>query len=211
LGPADDEPPRVLLASMIDVEYALRVESPTFDVLVESQRSFDDENGALRDERPILLPRLFEHQSFEAGAAIVQREYHASAALAYVEHPARNRHGLASKAKALVRRRRRSGAGDICNAPAHDRANLRLELFERVAGQIQAERVALAFESHTPAPFGQRLRLEGNRCGRVRGQQTDEIVLTGDSGPYGLSGELDGSRQRRHQRRAVRSQAIRRP
>ncbi len=160
-GPTNEETARVLLARAIDVDHALCREPPPLDVLIEAKRALHDENGALRNERTILLPRFFEHRRFESCAAIVQREDHAPAALADVEDHARDRHGLALEAKSLVCGRRRPIAGHVCDPPAHDRTYLRFEFLERMARQVKPKGVTLSFEPHAAAPLGQRLGFEG--------------------------------------------------
>jgi hypothetical protein len=90
--------------------------------------------------------------------------------------------GLPRNCEAFVGARRRAIAGDVGDAAADDRPHLVLEFFERMSGEIQPERVALAIEAHAAAPVRQHFVAErdGRPLRRVV-HQPEHVVLAHDA------------------------------
>ena len=135
-------------------------EAPVVDEVVPAQAALDHQDRILRDQRAVLLVDVLEHRDLEAAAAVVEHEAGASAALADLEHEARDGHVAARAAPRCPCPRSgadRLRAADVGDPPAGDRPQLALVLGDRMAGEIEAERLALAREPDGLAPVGQRL------------------------------------------------------
>ncbi len=91
----------------------------------------------------------------------------------------------------------------------HEARQIRFEAVDRVPGEIQAERLALAGEPHRLAPIRQGCPSLRRRGGRTRlGTEPEEIILTCLMGACVLLTELHGGRQARHQGRPVGAEVI---
>ena len=157
------------------------------------------------------LVGLLEQQHLDAPGTVIERHQHARAALLHlVDEP---RHGdLTTAAEAPgLEPGDRTVADQVADAVSHEARQAGLEAPERMSGQIQAERLALAGEAHRLAPLGQRGRAcRGRRAGALGGRgTTEQIVLPGLARPCALVAEVHGGAEPLHERGAVGAEASR--
>ena len=155
----------------------------------------------------MLLPDVVEEAHLDARAPVVEHERHARTAPAHLQHEAGDRHVLAA-AEALLRLRPRPA--EVHDARRRDLPQLLLVFGDRMAGQEQAERLALALQPLRLAPLRKHRDLD--RRAFVAGDGTrkaaEEVVLPRGMGARALLAELDRGRQHLGERGARRAEAV---
>src|SRR5205823_13584765 len=125
-----------------------------------------------------LLPGLLEQHGLDAPGAVIECQDHPRPAFLHlIDEPG---HGdLPARAEApALEPGDRPVTHQVADAVGHETRQTRLAALERMAGEIQAECLALPRQAHRLAPLGQHRAAEQPRGARARlAREPEQIVL----------------------------------
>src|SRR5579862_4231122 len=147
---------RAARAQLLELADAPRREPPRVAELIETQRSFHQHQRVLHDEVAVSCPGLLEQHDLEPPGAIIERQDDARAALAHLIDQARHRNRPARAGSSRLEARHRPVADQVADAMRDEARQARLEAHQRVPGEVEAERLALAGQPHRLAPLRER-------------------------------------------------------
>src|ERR1700747_357168 len=193
---ADHQAPRLLLAQLVELVDAPRGEPPGVAELIEAQQSLDDDERILGNQIAVLVPGLFEQHRLDAPGAIVERQDHPWTAFLHLIDEPGDGDGLPAAEAPRLEAGERAVAHEVADAVRDEARQRRLEARERMTREVQAERLALAGETHRFAPLRQRRRVALLRLrGALLAGQSEQVILARLVRAVVLVAELHGGGQ----------------
>ena len=136
---------RTTLDDPVDMHDVLCVDGPCTQKVIVAKRARDDDDLVLDQQMPECLEGFVEQPDFDAPCVVVEDDADAVAALAHVDDQSGDRHfatglGIVTIASAILRRRL---GRQVTETPVDEKPCIVTHGVERVAGQVQAERLLL--------------------------------------------------------------------
>ena len=159
----------------------------------------------------MLLPGLLEQHGLDAPGAVIECQDHARTAFLHLIDESGHGDRPARAEAPALEPGDRPVTHQVADAVGHETRQTRLAARERVAGEIQAECLALPRQAHRLAPLRQQRAGQLRRARALLAREPEQIVLPRRVGAAVLIAEVHGGTQAVHERRAVGAQAVEAP